>query len=201
MCSLKELGLRNEESSVAASIKYGPLHLFVVPWRYAHNDPNTAFFHSVGGRCLKTETFLECLYREVDEEIGEHLIVVSAHQTRLITSDHQERIISVADVPRPLWLYRKTSISDESFHHNDVNWLIGYQATIMEKPRKPKSEIAVLMMLSDEMLRRSLAEPISYRQIAGGTDGSEVIVREGLSFDFSKLARPTGLAAILARSV
>lgn len=79
----------------------------------------------------------------------------------------------------------------------EVLWIVGFEAELSpDITIEPKSEIAAIVYLSQNMLRRTARERITYESIRRAKDGSGIRVQPGIEFDFSRIAIPTGLAAL-----
>jgi hypothetical protein len=63
-------------------------------------------------------------------------------------------------------------------------WLIGHEARVPAGALiAPSHEIAAIVTLSPELLRRTAREAITYDQIMNAGDGSFITVRPGVTFD------------------
>lgn len=188
-----------ETVAVAAAIKLQGLHVFSSPEKFANLHSPKIPFHSLGGRCFKREHWPKAVIREIREETGKELSIVSASRTRLVTSSGMEGLIELADQPRPFCLYKRSNEHDDNFHHRRVRWLVGYLGKIDADALAPMRELAFLLLLTDAALARTAREPVSYRELARYTDGSCIVVKRGFKLDWTKVAAPEGLALLLAQ--
>jgi hypothetical protein len=109
--------------------------------------------------------------------------------------------VDLCDSPRPSSILNKTITDDRNFYHSDVNWLVGYEWKIVSKSIYPKQEVALLLLLTDDMLRRCLCGEATYEEIALCKDGSKIVARDEANLNYRKLALPAGLALILAKEL
>jgi hypothetical protein len=63
----------------------------------------------------------------------------------------------------------------------------------------PSHEIAAIVTLSPELLRRTAREAITYDQIMNAGDGGSITVRPDVTFDYGRTAKPARLAALSVR--
>ena len=122
----------------------------------------------------------------------------SAVYTRNITSRAEFENLQLADdSPRPVCVYKRTRLSDPELIEPEVRWIIGYRAELdPEQPIVPKKEVAALVFLSDDLLRKTMLpdQRVTYDDIRQAKDGSRIQVRSNVKFDFQRVAVPTGLA-------
>ncbi len=186
---------------VAAVIRYHQFYIFAVPKRYINRPGREVPFHGVGGKRKLGEGLIEALERETAEEIGVRVSVTSSARTRYLTTGAELEQINLASSPKPYCIYKRTREIDPSFVHPEVLWLVGYEAEVnighLDHLR-PGSEIGALVVLTGEMLRKTLHDPVTYSFLSKAADGSRVVVGDGVSFDLSRRAVPAGLATIVA---
>ena len=199
--SLFELGVRAECCAVAAAIKIDGLHLFSAPFRCIDSNAEYVLYHAIGGRCLTNEPWIDALRRETREELDANILITPAQRTQMYNSNGACTEIEIDEQPRPVSLVSKTVHTDRSFYHSDVHWVIGYQGTITSRFVYPREEVALLVLLTDDMLVKSLCGNVTYQEIVECTDGSQVIVRDEADLNYRKLAVPAGLALIEARKL
>jgi 8-oxo-dGTP pyrophosphatase MutT (NUDIX family) len=170
--------------------------LFVIhEKRLKQNDP-TLEFNYIGGKRRLDEEWVKAMQREAREEIGTELIVKPSSYTRDLTSEAEFEPLHLTDEPTPYFVYRRTRGSAIE----DVLWIIGYEARIPPGALiEPSHEIAAIVTLSPELLRRAAREVITYEQIASAGDGSSIIVRPDVVFDYKRIAKPAHLAALSVR--
>lgn len=187
----------DDPSTVAALVDRGGIWVFVVPKRFLALEGEELPFHSIGGKRGNDEDWLEALQREASEEIGAHLDIKSSAFTRDITSSAEFDPLSLSDFPRPYCVYKRTRVVDPEVMEPEVLWIVGFEAELSpDIAIEPRSEIAAVVYLSQNMLRRTARERITYESIRRAKDGSGVRVQPGIEFDFSRIAIPTGLAAL-----
>lgn len=196
--TLEKLISNDQKITVAAFLKRDDKFIFAIPERYLDSSPTEILFHAIGGKKEIHETFTEALNRESLQEIDATLQIVSNPRTRYFTSGGEMRPINISNNPQPFCIYKRTRETDVNLAPKEM-WLIGYEATIRpEAVIKPSSEVAALLILTGDMLIKTLHDEITYNQINCSIDGSSVIIKEGCSFDYNKFAVPTGLATIIA---
>jgi 8-oxo-dGTP pyrophosphatase MutT (NUDIX family) len=186
-----------DPSAVAALVDRDGIWVFVIPKRFLVLAGEELPFHSIGGKKRNGEEWVEALQREASEEIGGQLDVKSSAFTRDITSSAEFDPLMLSDSPRPYCVYKRTRVIDPEVMEPEVLWIVGFEAKLSpDVAIAPQSEIAAVLYLSQDMLRRTARERITYANIRNAGDGSGVDVQPGVEFDFSRIAIPTGLAAI-----
>lgn len=183
--------------SVVASVRQGEHSLFVIPRRFVGNSEQELPFHSIGGKKQRTEGWVEALQREAIEEIGAELEIKSARFTRELTTSAEFDSYDLDEDPRPYCIYRRTRDVDPEVMESEVLWIVGYEASLAaDVTVEPLAEIAAVLCLTNAMLSRTARERVTYDQIRKAKDGSRVTLQAGLEFDWSRIAVPTGLAAL-----
>jgi len=186
---------------VAAVIRYHQFYIFAVPKRYISRSGREVPFHGVGGKRKPGEGWTEALEREISEEIGISVSVGAASRTRYLTTGAELEAISLSDAPRPYCIYKRTRDADPNFAHSEVLWIVGFEAEAKINSLdqlKPGSEVGALVILTGEMLRRTLHDPVTYESLSKAADGSRVILGGEVSLEPSRRAVPAGLATIVA---
>lgn len=187
----------DEVASVVAILERGGYKIFVVPKRFVDRPGEELPFHSVGGKRRPGEDWLVALQREAREEIGVNVEVKSSIVTREVTTAAEFSPLHLADYPRPYCIYRRTRDVDPEVPEPTVTWIVGYEAEIpADTPLEPHSEIAAILVLSPALVRRTARERITYSEIRDSRDGSHVVVAADVAFDWTRIAVPTGLAAV-----
>jgi 8-oxo-dGTP pyrophosphatase MutT (NUDIX family) len=187
----------DEPVSVVALAKRSHAWVFVVPKRFLSQPGAELPFHSIGGKRKPGEEWIEALQREAMEEIGARLEIKSSRLTRDITTSAEFESLELADSPRPYCVYKRTRELDPEVTEREVLWIIGYEADVSaESEMEPRAEIAAIVMLSPNMLRRAARERITYEQIRRSKDGSGIVIQAGVDFDLRRVAVPAGLAAL-----
>jgi 8-oxo-dGTP pyrophosphatase MutT (NUDIX family) len=186
-----------DSSAVAALVDQGGIWVFVVPKRFLALEGEELPFHSIGGKRGNDEDWVEALQREASEEIGTRLDIKSSAFTRDITSSAEFDPLTLSDFPRPYCVYKRTRVMDPEVMEPEVLWIVGFEAELSpDITIEPQSEIAAIVYLSQNMLRRTARERITYESIRRAKDGSGIRVQPGIEFDFRRIAIPTGLAAL-----
>lgn len=197
--SLDELIPPDDQSAVAAVCRYHQFFVFAVPRRYVEKDSRELLFHGIGGKRHPGETWTAALTRECFEETGESLTIRAAAKTRYVTTGASLDPVEIADSPKPYCVYRRRTGEDPNFVHEDVLWLVGYEATLnADRFAEPRSETAIILYLTGDLLRRTLQEKVTYAQIRDSQDGSRVVPAPGMNMDYSRYAVPAGLAILVA---
>jgi 8-oxo-dGTP pyrophosphatase MutT (NUDIX family) len=188
---------QGDGSSVAALVQRGGVWVFVVPKRFLSLPGEELPFHSIGGKRQAGEDWVEALQREATEEIGIELNVKSSAYTRDITTSAEFDPIILSYSPRPYCVYKRTREIDPEVIEPEVLWIVGFEADLpSDAAIAPRSEIAAIVYLSPNMLKRTARERITYEHIRRAKDGSGLHLQEGIDFDLSRIAVPTGLAAL-----
>lgn len=186
-----------DATAVAALVQRSGTWVFVIPRRFMELEGDELPFHSIGGKRKPGETWVEALQREAREEVGSGLEIRSCAQTRDITTSAEFEPLQLIDDPQPYCVYKRTKTVDPEVLEPEVLWIVGFEATLPGTARiAPRSEIAAIVHLSPEMLRRTARERITYGQIRRARDGSGIQVGQGVDFDDGRVAVPAGLAAL-----
>lgn len=185
--------------AAAVLLTHGGRAIFATPLAFLQADPKAVGFHLIGGQRRPTESWADAAIREVAEEIGIDVKLVSARETVLATSDEIEGSVSVTDQPKPFCVYRRTSAGDKGFYHGDVHWVVGYLAEPVARMGDFSRELAFVLLLTHYMLERTRVGNVTFGDIKASHDGSELLVQDGISLDPSRVVRPTGLALATAR--
>lgn len=188
----------DDPAAVAAPlVERGGLRVFVVPKRFVAQNGEELPFHSIGGKRNPLEDWGDALRREALEEIGTELQVKSSRRTRDITTSAEFEPMMLSDSPRPYCVYKRTRALDPEVVEEEVLWIVGYEADLpADAAIEPRAEIAAIVLLSPNMLRRTARERITYEQIRHARDGSGVLLQAGVDLDFERVAVPVGLAAL-----
>jgi 8-oxo-dGTP pyrophosphatase MutT (NUDIX family) len=188
-----------DPTAVAALVERSGIWVFVIPKRFTKIEDAELPFHSIGGKCDPGEPWIDSLQREAQEEIGAQLEIKSSDVTRDITTSAEFDSLHLSDSPQPYCVYKRTRSVDPEVVEPDVLWIVGYEASLAPDVEiEPRSEIAAIVYLSPDMLRRTVRETITYDQIRTARDGSGLQVQPGFPFNFGRIAAPTGLAALPA---
>jgi 8-oxo-dGTP pyrophosphatase MutT (NUDIX family) len=186
-----------DPATVAALVERAGVWVFVVPKRFMDIAGEELPFHSIGGKRNANEGWVEALQREATEEIGTSLEVKSSSFTRDITTSAEFEPLTLSNMPRPYCVYKRTREIDPEVVEPEVLWIVGFEAELSaEAIVEPRREIAAVVYLSRDMLRRTARERITYDQIRHAKDGSGVSLQAGVNFDFKRVAVPIGLAAL-----
>jgi 8-oxo-dGTP pyrophosphatase MutT (NUDIX family) len=201
-CAASPVNLHNmidvdQRASVVALAQDSGRRLFVIPTRLLERNGRELEFHYIGGKRGRDESWIDALQREAREEIGTELIVRSSTITRDLTTDAEFEPLHLSDNPRPYFVYKRTRENPREAPDADILWVVGYEARIPSGALiEPCQEIAAVVSLSADLLRRCAREIITYRQIADATDGSSIVVHSGVSFDYGRIAKPAHLASL-----
>jgi TIR domain/NUDIX domain len=195
--SLDEMIREGQRAVVVALAQDSGRRLFVIHQKLLDSQERTLEFNYIGGKRARSESWADALQREAREEIGSELIVKSSSYTRDLTSEAEFEPLHLTDAPRPYFLYRRTRAGSTEERKDDVLWIIGYEAGVpVGALLAPSNEIAALVTMSPELLRRTGRESITYDEIARAEDGSSVIVRPDIAFDYDRVAKPAHLASL-----
>jgi 8-oxo-dGTP pyrophosphatase MutT (NUDIX family) len=205
--SLDELIAEPERAVVAGCLKTrAGQYVFVIPRRYLAENGRDIRYHCPGGKPTAGEGLVAALHRELREELGVEVDVVSSQLvTRYVTSYVEQKPLRVTDKPQPAIVYNRIREDDPNLGSSD-QWIVAWDVSLRPadegEPSKirPRSEIGAVLYLSPELLNATATRRVSYREIQGAKDGSKLVVMQGLGFDAEKSAVPTGVASILASS-
>lgn len=184
--------------SVVALTEQAGSRIFVIPNRLLERNGKELEFHYIGGKRGAGEGWIEALQRESIEEIGAKLTSIkSSTFTRDLTTDAEFDPLILAEDPRPYFVYKRTREVRPETADPGILWIVGYEATLSaETPIEPSREIAAIVRLTPDLLRRTARETITYERIARATDGSGILVRRGVDFDYKRIAKPAQLASL-----
>jgi len=187
--------------AVAGVIRYHQFYIFAIPKRYIARSGRDLPFHGIGGKRRPRESYAETLQREAAEELGAQLEIDSASRTRFFTTNAQFSSLPLADLPKPWCVYKRSRETDPNFEHIEVLWLLAYEAKIKIDSLEslhPAAEIGALVVVTGDLLRKTTHETVTYESLGQLRDGSRVIIAQGVTFDRSRRAVPTGVAALVA---
>jgi hypothetical protein len=208
--TLASLGLISEYTSVAAALKINGLNIFATPSKFINRFQKLILIHSIGGRCQKNEPYPDALKREIAEEIGINVLLLSSSKTKIIfgehsknitsISDNPKNITSISDNPKPYCVYIRTNKKDVNFYSSDVRSMIGYKVESMMASITPSEELGLIVFLTDKMLIKCISGKVSLRDILNSNDESKAIITHR-KIDLRKSVIPAGLAMILANDL
>jgi 8-oxo-dGTP pyrophosphatase MutT (NUDIX family) len=193
---LDDMIAARDRTAVVALVEHAGVWVFVIPKRLMNDPGEELAFHSIGGKRQAGEDWIEALQREAVEEIGVELDVKSSPLTRDITTSAEFDSLTLSDSPRPYCVYKRTRAIDTEIAEPEVLWIVGFEATLKADYAEPRSEIAAIVYLSSEMLKRTARERITYDDIRSAGDGSGLRLQPGIEFDYQRIAVPTRLAAL-----
>lgn len=197
--SLEGMVREGERAVVVALAQDSGQRLFVIHQKLLDRQESTLEFNYIGGKRNPNESWADALQREAREEIGSELVVKSSSYTRDLTSEAEFEPLHLNDEPKPYFIYRRTRTRSTE-EKDDTLWLIGYEARVPAGALiAPSHEIAAIVTLSPELLRRTAREAITYDQIMNAGDGSSITVRPDVTFDYGRIAKPAHLAALSVR--
>jgi hypothetical protein len=163
-------------------------------------DERELEFHYIGGKRGFGENWVEALLRESREEIGTALTIRSSMSTRDLTTDAEFEPLHLSDDPRPYFVYKRTRGGAPETADPGILWIVGFEATLAAGTTiQPSREIAAILKLTPELLRKTARETVTYEQITKATDGSCIIVRQDVDFDYKRIAKPAQLASLTVK--
>jgi hypothetical protein len=184
-------------ASVVALAEQGGRRIFVIPYRLLERNGKELEFHYIGGKRGSGEGWIQALQRESLEEIGTELTIKSSTFTRDLTTDAEFEPLQLSEDPRPYFVYKRTREVAPETADPGILWIVGYETTIpADMIIEPSREIAAVVTLSPELLRKTAREMVTYERIARATDGSGITVRRGVRFDYKRIAKPAQLASL-----
>jgi hypothetical protein len=199
--SLARLIQSTEVTSVAVTARYHQFYVFAIPLRYMKEKSKEIPFHGIGGKRQHNETWADTAKREVFEETGAKISLISSGHTHFHTTGAELDSVDLEDSPRPFCLYKRTRDADPNFAHPEVLWLVGYEGDLVIKSLDeltPRAEIGVLVCVTGDVLLRTLQEKVTYRDIERCGDGSRLILGSNATLDLDTRAIPAGLAILVA---
>jgi len=158
--------------------------------------PGELFYAGIGGHREAGEDWLACAHREVTEEIGTDIEILSAPVTWHVSEDGTAQLVNVSDRPRPLALYEMIHPPDTP-RAGELYRLVVYRAKLLGAPEVQQLDElqGVIALTSDQVIRGPERSPTLARLIEEG--GSLVAGGETVSQEVR--VHPLGTAAALAR--
>lgn len=157
--------------------------------------PGEIFYAGVGGHREPGEDWVQCAYREAEEEIHAQITLCSASETFYLPDSGGVFQISVSDQPRPLALYEMRH-SPDSPRAGHIYRIVIYRAYLQSSPRDfPPDEVRSLILLNAQQVRLGLDRKATLRTLL--REGAALICGDAaLSLDTR--VYPIGTARALA---
>lgn len=190
-------------AGAALFLKWKGKHVFGVPNRDLRANTGRARFYGIGGkRRVGSELFEDCALREGNEELFDAIVrLENADKTMYVRNDGTTRNISVSGsriIPRLILEKANHSGLGTMPVNADDYILVAFDGVLNSAP-SPSSELAAVLMLTDECLEIFLKLPIVTLADLR-TTGAEVVPRPGVNISEETVLDPHGTAKFVIRN-
>ena len=141
------------ESGVGLALQdeHGRYIFFLAGTRH-HCPPGETFYAGIGGHREAGESWLDCAYREVAEEVGTGVEIISSPQTWLVKVNEKIRKVTLQDKPTPFALYEMIHPPNTP-RAGDLKRIVIYRAQLIGQPTDlPEDEVGGVIALTKEQV-------------------------------------------------
>jgi ADP-ribose pyrophosphatase YjhB (NUDIX family) len=161
-----------------------------------HCPPGELFYAGIGGHLEEGEDWLSCVHREVKEEIGVDVEVLSSPVTWYVPQDGTVQKVMVADSPQPFALYELIYPSGIP-RAGQLYRVVVYKASLSDKPMVfSQDELRGVIALTEEQVILNLERKPSIAELQD--EGAKIIAGDEY-IDRRIRLYPVGTAYALAQ--
>ena len=169
--------------------------LFCLAGTRHHCPPGELFYAGIGGHLEEGEDWLSCVHREVKEEIGVDVEVLSSMITWYVPQNGPVEQVKITDSPQPFALYELTYPSGIP-RAGQLYRVVIYKAYISDKPMVfSQDELRGVFALTREQVIRSLERKPSLAELQD--EGARIILGDE-NIDRHTRMYPIGTAYAMA---
>jgi 8-oxo-dGTP pyrophosphatase MutT (NUDIX family) len=184
------------EAGVGLALEHGDgRYLFFLAGARHHCPPGELFYAGIGGHREPGEDWLACARREVREETGAQVELLTASITWHVASDGRMSQVDLADQPRPLALYEMIHPPGTP-RPGELYRIVIYRARLRGRPEAlPPDEVRGVIALTRRQVVQGLERKPTLAQLLA--EGASLVAG---GEDLSPALRlyPLGTAAALA---
>ncbi len=89
------------ETGVGLALMQGERYVFCILGTRDKHPKDALYFAGIGGHLESGESWLDCAYREADEEIGATIDIIASDATWCLSHDRSAKQVDVTNEPRP----------------------------------------------------------------------------------------------------
>ena len=184
------------EAGVGLALQDDEGHYLLIVAGPRHNcPPGEVFYAGIGGHLEPGEDWLACAHREVLEEIGTAVEILSAAVTWHIPQSSPARQLEVTDRPRPLACYEMIHPPGTP-RAGELYRIVVYQARLSALPsRLQEDEVQAVIALTREQVIRGRERKPTLAELLD--EGARIVASTGPVDDSIRLY-PLGTALALA---
>jgi len=170
--------------------------LFCLAGTRHHCPPGELFYAGIGGHLEEGEDWLSCVHREVKEEIGVDVDILSSPVIWYVPQHGSVQKVVITDFPQPFALHEMLRLSDTS-SAGHLYHIVIYKAYLSNKPMVfPQEECRGVIALTKEQVIRGLERKPSLAELQD--EGAKIIVGDEY-IDRRTRVYPIGTAYALAQ--
>ncbi len=196
--TLSDLIPEDEVSGTGLIIRDGDKYLFMLPGHnYGYRTSDFIYFAGIGGKRKKGESFIDCVKREVREEVELEVELISSDNTYYLDREGKIGMISLDEDIKPLLIFEKFNPADADWNRSGRDWIyyvVIYISKLIGSP-KPHAELGGLIRLTRSQIIRSAYQKVTLGELL--SEGAELI--EKISIPKDILIYPVGTPEALVK--